>query len=190
MTRLGAQRIVSDCKAEMTAAVSSIIDNCHCDLGNRSTVESLIQDPSTNGHLKWKIAHFSSRKKEAYNGKCPSLYSAPFYASKYKMRLKLYINGFNEGKNSHMSLSVVILKGEHDHTLSWPVKINATFQLINVGCGDNWVAKFSTSPLDRPMSDEVEISAGYSQFVSNSHYAQGDFVLDDTMFIKCDIDLA
>ena len=55
---------------------------------------------STNGILIWKIPDYARRKREAINGRTLSLYSQPFYTSKYgyKMCARIYLNGDGMGK--------------------------------------------------------------------------------------------
>ena len=59
--------------------------------------------------------------------------SPPFYTHKkgYKMRLEVYTNGYGDGKGTHISIFVRLLKGENDCNLKWPMNISLIIQLIN-----------------------------------------------------------
>jgi len=63
-------------------------------------------------------------------------YSPPFcsHTGGYKMRLRVYANGLNEGKGTHVSLSVHLMRGEHDNCLKWPFLGRITVQLLNQKC--------------------------------------------------------
>ena len=60
-------------------------------------------------------------------------YSSPFYThiGGYKMCLNIYANGWGGGKNTHIGLSVHMMKGEFDSHLQWPFKGEITVQLVN-----------------------------------------------------------
>lgn len=47
-----------------------------------------------------------------------------FYTAKYgyKLCLRLYLNGDGTGKRTHLSLFIVIMKGEYDALLPWPFR--------------------------------------------------------------------
>ena len=49
-------------------------------------------------------------------------YSPPFYSHKggYKMCLKVYANGCGDGKGTHVSVYIYLMKGEFDDNLEWP----------------------------------------------------------------------
>ena len=50
-------------------------------------------------------------------------YSPPFYYREgYKMCLAVYANGVGKGAGTHVSLSLLLLKGKYDDQLKWPMK--------------------------------------------------------------------
>ena len=57
---------------------------------------------SRDGTLVWKIRDYERRKRGAVNGRTLSLYSQPFYSSRfgYKMCARVYLNGDGMGKNN------------------------------------------------------------------------------------------
>lgn len=79
---------------------------------------------SYNGCLVWKIKDYARRKRDADTGKTLSLYSQPFFTNRYgyKMCARVYLNGDGIGKDSHVSLFFVIMKGDYDALLSWPFR--------------------------------------------------------------------
>lgn len=60
-------------------------------------------------------------------------YSQPFFSSDkgYKFCLSLHANGDNTGKGSHISLYVILMKGDHDSSLKWPFKGEFHLQILN-----------------------------------------------------------
>ena len=60
-------------------------------------------------------------------------YSAPFYSriNGYKLKLEVEANGGGAGKDTHISVSVRLMKGENDQTLMWPLNSEITIQLLN-----------------------------------------------------------
>ena len=91
-----------------------------------------IERASYNGTYIWKIESFTLRQRLAQTGKMVSLYSSPFYTSRFgfKMCLKIYLDGDGMGKGSHSSLFLVIMKGDYDDIISWPFKQKVIFKLI------------------------------------------------------------
>lgn len=58
-------------------------------------------------------------------------YSPPFYThpSGYKMCLEVYTNGWAEGKGTHISVYVHLMRGEFDDHLKWPFRGDIFIQL-------------------------------------------------------------
>ena len=154
---------------------------------------SLIENSSYDGNMVWKIPQFSQRMTDAENGKYTSIFSLPFYTSRYgfKMCLRLYILGDGIGKNTHMSLFFVIMKGEFDNILQWPFTHKVTFKLLNQTGGRDILDTFQPDPMSssfkKPKSD-MNIASGCPRLVSHQDLKNGGFVLDDTIFIRCTVD--
>ena len=155
---------------------------------------SLIESRSSDGTMIWKIPQFSQRKADAENGRSTSLFSLPFYSGRYgyKMCLCLYIMGDGIGKGTHLSLFFVVMRGEFDNILQWPFTHKVTFKLINQAGGRNIVDTFQPDPSNssfrKPKSD-MNIASGCPQFVTHTELERGGFIVDDTIFIKCTIDI-
>jgi TNF receptor-associated factor 2 len=84
---------------------------------------------SYDGTLLWKINNIQERMQEAKSGRQTSFYSPPFYTSRangYKMCSRIYLNGDGNGRNTHLSLFFVILRGENDALLRWPFRQKVT----------------------------------------------------------------
>ena len=156
---------------------------------------SLMENSNFDGSMVWKIPQFSQRMDDARTGKYTSIFSLPFYSSRYgyKMCLRLYILGDGIGKGTHMSLFFVVMKGEFDNILQWPFTHKVTFKLINQ-CGARDIMDiFQPDPLissfQRPES-KMNAASGCPRFVSMNELMQGGFIVDDTIFIKVKVDTA
>lgn len=62
-----------------------------------------------------------------------SIDSPPMYTHPggYKFKLKVFPNGLDEGKGSHVSVCVLGLKGDHDAELSFPARFIVSLRLLN-----------------------------------------------------------
>ena len=60
-------------------------------------------------------------------------YSPPFYTHRqgYKMCLRVYANGFGDGKGTHVSVFAYLMRGEFDNVLKWPFRGHVVIQLCN-----------------------------------------------------------
>ena len=60
-------------------------------------------------------------------------FSDPVYSQfgGYKMCLNVYVNGHGEGKGTHVSVYVYLMRGDHDNNLRWPFKGTVMVSLLN-----------------------------------------------------------
>ena len=60
-------------------------------------------------------------------------FSPPFYShiGGYKMCLEVDANGWQDGKGTHVSVYVRLMRGEYDDDLLWPLRGSIVFQLCN-----------------------------------------------------------
>lgn len=84
----------------------------------------LMEEASFDGTFLWKITNVTKRCHESVCGRTVSLFSPAFYTAKYgyKLCLRLYLNGDGSGKKTHLSLFIVIMRGEYDALLPWPFR--------------------------------------------------------------------
>ncbi len=162
----------------------------HAEFEDRDFRLSLIENSNHDGSMIWKIPQFSQRMADAQTGRYTSLFSLPFHTGRYgyKMCLRLYILGDGIGKNTHMSLFFVVMKGEFDNILPWPFTHKVTFKLINQTGGRDIIDTFQPDPMSssfrKPKSD-MNIASGCPRFASHTELKNGGFILEDTIFILC-----
>lgn len=153
---------------------------------------------SYNGTLIWKITNVNDKIQEAQSGRQPSVYSPPFYTHQngYKMCGRIYLNGDGMGRNTHVSLFFVIMRGEYDALLRWPFRQKVTFILIDQSQGENReniIDAFRPDPnsnsFKRPTS-EMNIASGIPLFCALSKLKSTDheYLKEDCLFIKIIVD--
>lgn len=154
----------------------------------------MLEATSYNGVYVWKIDHYSRRYDEAVSGKTPSIYSPPFYVGRfgYKVCARLYPNGDGNGKGTHMSMFLVIMRGEYDALLPWPFIQKVHFRLLDQDRIRDLFDAFRPDPscasFKRPTSD-MNVASGCPTFISHTEVRQGGYVRDDAMFIKVTVDM-
>ncbi|XP_046856610.1 TNF receptor-associated factor 3-like [Xenia sp. Carnegie-2017] len=144
---------------------------------------------SHNGTLLWKIDNFYKKRQDAINGVKNAWYSPPFYSFQYgyKMCAKIYMNGDVFGKETHLSLFFVIMKGDYDALQTWPFRKKITMMFIAQGNGNHMIDAFHSDPrsslFQRPWSDlnlfGLPVLIWPIESLSNL-----PFIKYDTMFIK------
>jgi len=149
-----------------------------------------------DGTLIWKITEYSKRKRMAVNGSALSLYSQPFYSSKYgyKMCCRVYLNGDGLGKGTHMSLFFSVMKGEYDSLLKWPFRQRVQLMLLDQSTAvsankKDLVDSFRPDPksnsFQRPTTD-MNVASGCPLFVAQNVVDEGSlYKKNDVIFIKC-----
>jgi len=139
----------------------------------------------------WKITGFSEVMKRAKSGEQTEIFSAPFYEHGYKFRLSLVPNGQSSGKDTHVSIYFVLMKGEYDALLSWPFGEEVMFTLIDqqedpndresISC--TAYAKKDENCFMRPVKN-VNKGCGFPRFVSHDELKGRQYIVDDTVFIQ------
>ena len=154
---------------------------------------------SFNGTLLWKITNVDQRIQDAKSGKQTSFYSQPFYTDKYgyKMCARIYLNGDGNGRNTHLSLFFVILRGEYDALLKWPFRQKVTFILIDQSMSESKENVYdafrpdpNSSSFRQPVS-EMNVASGLPVFCPLGKLMSTDheYIKDNTMFIKIVVDI-
>uniref|UniRef100_A0A914WZY5 Uncharacterized protein n=1 Tax=Plectus sambesii TaxID=2011161 RepID=A0A914WZY5_9BILA len=120
----------------------------------------------------------------------------PAKVQRGQSRACLYGDGKVRGK--HMSLFVGLLKGDYDVLLSWPFSHRVTFTLLDQ-CQDpagrhniTYTVKPNTTKENRPFlgrpTSERNASFGAQKFCELGLLEKLDYVRDDVMFIKVQVD--
>ena len=148
---------------------------------------------STNGTLLWRIDNFTHIRQDAISGIRRSFYSPPFFTDQYayKMCARVYMNGDGFGKNTHISLFFVVMKGDYDALLPWPFQKKITMMLLDQNNGEHMIDAFRSDPesssFQRPKNN-MNVASGSPLFMPLEDLGNGAYVKDDTMFIKIIVD--
>ena len=143
----------------------------------------------------WRIDRFFSEVlRKAKSGEETIKDSSPFYKYGYKCKISINPNGSGSGENTHLSVYLVIMKGEYDATLTWPFDKKYTFTLIdqqeNEHNRENIVKSIISKPKDssfvRPVKEENS-GWGFPKFVSHEELQKRRYVVDDTIFFQVHI---
>ena len=89
-------------------------------------------------------------------------------------------NGFRSGENTHLSVYIVVMKGEYDALLPWPFNKKVTFTLID-----------QDEDLLKRKKVVAELSPDHviPGTISRSRRLQGrSYIMDDTLFLQVEID--
>ena len=146
---------------------------------------------SYDGELLWKVSDYARRRNDAVTGQQVSFYSPYFYTSRYgyKMCARIYLNGVDMGRGTHISIFFVVMRGQYDALLPWPFRQKVTFMLLDQDNAEHVTFKPvpSSSSFQRPRRD-FNIVCGCPMFCSIKELKTRAYVRDDTMFIKIVVD--
>ena len=170
--------------------------HAHLNLACQKIKENEIRSTCTNGVFIWRIDHYRKQFDQALSatGEDPAIFSPAFYTAQYgyKLRLKAYLNGRDRGRGTHLSLYIIIMRGEYDALLDWPFKQKITFYLLDQGDQSNH-RTHQLSPnrslpnikvvFNRPTVRE-NLGIGNPCFVPHKVLEAGEYIKDDTTFIK------
>ena len=148
-----------------------------------------------DGDFIWKIPDIRRRYQEAIQKKVVSLYSPPFYSSchGYKLCCRIYLNGDGNGKGTHISIFLIIMKSEYDNLLKWPFRNRMTFILLNQkNSAASLQASFVPIPQHPSFQKPVGVmnsACGIPKFVKQSVLQDDSFTMDDCIFINAKVDV-
>ena len=148
---------------------------------------------SYDGQLLWNISDYARRRNEAVTRQQVFLHSPCFFTRRYgykpgyKMRARLYLNGDGEGRDTHISISLVVMQGQYDALLSWPFKAMVTVMLLDQNHVEHMSKPLELSSFHRPISKEY-IGGSCPLFCPLSELDNHGYVRDDRMFLWIVVD--
>ena len=119
-------------------------------------------------------------------------FSPPFYShiGGYKMYISVYANGFGEGEDSHLSVYLCMMKGEHDDNLKWPFHGEVSVQLLNQQNANHYEVEEDYSAddimrfVDRVKGvKQPEPGWGYDEFIPHEKLTcnPGSYLMNDCL---------
>ena len=176
--------------------IDDTLDNAIAALKNAMGLLQLSNVKHTNVFL-WRIDGFSQIK--AKNEGKEMIYSDPFYTKTetdgfgYKLKVLIYPDGTGDGKNTHLSVFIIIMKGEYDAILPWHFSKKVMFTLIDqqdeLGKRENKTMEFigqNNPSFTRPTTEE-NIAMGFHCFISHEELKSQHYIVDDTLFLQVEI---
>lgn len=166
-------------------------------LQSRSGQSPGSQEPvSTNGILVWKIENVSSLLRAARADQRTSYYSRAFctHAFGYRLCCRLYPNGDGSGKGTHVSLFLVVMRGDYDDVLRWPFQQKVTFMVLDQAqqqkpFRESFVPDTLSASFHKPKS-HMNVASGSPQFLKHNQLlaSSNPYLKNDTFYIKVIID--
>uniref|UniRef100_A0A670HMN8 MATH domain-containing protein n=1 Tax=Podarcis muralis TaxID=64176 RepID=A0A670HMN8_PODMU len=182
----------------LTHKIRSLERNLALKEAGLAEVESALrraEEATYDGVLIWKVEEVGWKRQEAVAGRASAIFSSAFYTSRYgyKMCLRLYLNGDGSGRNTHLSLFFVLMKGPNDALLKWPFNQKVTLMLLDQDHREHVIDAFrpdmTSSSFLRPIG-ALNVASGCPLFCPLSKMAARDsYIRDDTLFIKAIVDL-
>ncbi|XP_022808456.1 TNF receptor-associated factor 4-like [Stylophora pistillata] len=160
-----------------------------------STVMARNESPLYPFKYVWKVSGFSDKMRQAKAGEQRKLESDPFYTEDYGNRLKLriYPYGRKSARSSHLSVFIVVLKGEYDAILPWPFKRKMRFTLIDQQEDPEKQKNVSkvifSSHIEnygRPEKEE-NLGRGFRNFLSHEELYSRGYVQNDMLFLQFEV---
>ena len=112
----------------------------------------------------------------------------------YKMYGRVYLNGDGSGKTTHLSLFLVIARGDFDSLLRWPFNQRVTMTMLDQSSARQHVTEafrpdHSSAAFRRPTTD-ANVATGFPKFVPLTAFdnPQNVYVRDNTMFFRITVD--
>eukprot|EP00117_Sycon_ciliatum_P029607 scpid71642/ scgid3562/ TNF receptor-associated factor 3; CAP-1; CD40 receptor-associated factor 1; CD40-binding protein; LMP1-associated protein 1 len=155
----------------------------------------ILEVSSYDGTLIWRINNFSDLLSNAKNEKRTSLYSPPFYTGRYGYKLctRMYPNGDGLGLGTHISLFIVVMRGDFDAVLDWPFNKIVHLTILDQAAARRHVSEaflpdLRSGSFQRPTS-EMNIASGCPCFISHEFLfnERSQYLQDDTIFFKVEI---
>ncbi|KAK3742093.1 hypothetical protein QZH41_017547 [Actinostola sp. cb2023] len=175
---------------------------------HESNNDQLIHYPGLNGYGEqiWRVSNFLKRLSRVRSGRGEDpICSEPFYTSAfgYKVSCWAYLNGRGKELGQSLSIYACIMYGEYDAILKWPIRPQYTFVLLDQNpdvekrkdvvrvrkVHDFKRDEVRRKGIDRPKRDERAIIVGFDDFVSLEKLENGNYVVEDTLFIRILVDI-
>jgi hypothetical protein len=106
------------------------------------------------------------------------------------MCVRLYLNGDGAGQSTHVSIYLILMRGDFDAILKWPFSHQIIFCLYDLTDGKHHIIE-SLQPDEgsvcfKQPQDEMNMATGFAQFFSLSKIQQdhSPYIHESSMYIK------
>ena len=148
------------------------------------------------GSFLWKIDNVDAALKMAAIDPKEAIYGQSFYSrpNGYLMRPKLFLNGARQRDRGRISVFLQLLKSPNDALLQWPFGQRVRFTLVEQQEGarirqdirKDLVPNVDSEETRRP-ADEANNGYGIYNFVKHEDLLAGNYIADDTMFVRVEV---
>ena len=117
-------------------------------------------------------------------------YSDPFYTHEegYKMQLNVLPNGYDKGKDTHLSVYLYLLKGPYDYKLHWPLEKKFKVTLLNQSSdGEHHSVTRSVDGGKRLIGLNDKDVWHKPQFINTSTLRHSQYLKNDSLFFEVSI---
>lgn len=138
------------------------------------------------------MADFTLHNFERLKDNEQSWCSPPFYthSTGYKMCLRVDPNGWGDGRGSHISLHIYLMKGMFDELLKWPFLGEITVELLNYGNASYPITIMFTEGTPSTYKSRVTENEmaqngwGYSRFVTHEELYARNYLTSDCLHFR------
>ena len=145
---------------------------------------------STKNEHMVRVTGYQIKKDCNTRYQSPSFYTSP---EGYNMAIRVDANGSGSGKDTHMSVFAIFLKGDNDDKLSWPFVGNITITLLNQLEDKNHFRKtLYITAIHNKRAGTSQNSKGYREFILHSElgYNPGkntQYLKDDNLCFRVSV---
>ena len=157
----------------------------------------LIEGRVCQGIYLWRVAGFFQLLQDAIDGKITYSDSPPIYTSLYgyKLCMRIFPNGVNDGVGRHVGLFVGMVQGEYDDILEWPFNARISLTILDQSGAEfrndisgTFLAKRNMMAFKKPIADAHEFNLhGYAEFAPIQLVCSPEYMKDDTIMVKIEI---
>ena len=154
--------------------------------GDMKSTQDILQSVTRTGKpLIFKLTEYQKKKDNNEITMSPSFYTSP---AGYHVRLIVCANGERDGEQTHVSVFIEILKGEHDNILKWPFIGTYVFELLNQLEDKNHLT-MTANIVSENQAKVGEYAQGYLQFIPHSKLCNDpsnntQYLKDDTLYFR------
>ena len=139
--------------------------------------------------MKFRMTGFEELKEQDEVVTSPSFYIFP---NGYRVGMKVYVNGYGPGKDSHVSLHLCILPGKYDAQLKWPLVAKLCVSLLNQEDDDDH--KVMSFKVNARKNIRVGGVWTFNKLCSHSNlcdiWSSTRYLQDDTLYFQASVTLA
>ena len=176
----------------------ALLNETRIELKNAMELLKLSSVKHTNVFL-WRIDSFSEILKEAENGGKEIIDSDPFYykieteSFGYRLKVNIWPNGHGDGEKTHLSVFIVVMKGEYDAVLRWPFNKKVKITLIDQQDDPDQRENVTRETVGREIPNFARPEKkenpgwGFHCFISHLELHSRRYIVDDTLFLQVEI---